>query len=144
MKVFAGTNAIQALNNINATGIASLDQMKADIEKFKPGTKLDGTVVSGYASTDMFIKALKTVAKKGTSAITPENVQKAAAVQTWEMKDFIGPTVYPVASNRQQPYCTSMAVSNGTVWETVEEFSCSNRTFNPKTGKVNKYGPRER
>jgi hypothetical protein len=86
----------------------------------------------------MFIKALKKVAKGGMAAITPENVRKAAATQTWEMKGFIGPTVYPTASNRQQPYCTSMAASNGTTWETVEEFSCSNRTFNPKTGKVNK------
>jgi hypothetical protein len=31
-----------------------------------------------------------------------------------------------------------MGVSNGTTWDTVEDFSCSNRTFNPKTGKVNK------
>jgi hypothetical protein len=31
-----------------------------------------------------------------------------------------------------------MAESNGTEWLTIEEYSCSNRTFNPKTGKVNK------
>jgi hypothetical protein len=138
VKPFADSSAIQASANLSATGIPALDQMKADIEAFKPGTKLDTTIMTGYASTDMLIQALKKVAKGGTSKITPENVRKAAAVQTWEMKDFIGPVVYPVASNRQQPYCTSMAVSNGTVWETVEEFSCSNRTFNPKTGKANK------
>jgi hypothetical protein len=86
----------------------------------------------------MFIKALKTAAKNGKSGITPQNVRKAASVQRWEMKNFIGPVIYPLASNRQQPYCTSMAESNGTEWVTIEEYSCSNRTFNPKTGKVNK------
>ena len=138
VKPLAGTTAIQAMANISSTGIPALDRMRADIEKFKPGTKVDQTIVSGYASTDMFIKALKTAAKNGKSGITPQNVRKAASVQRWEMKNFIGPVIYPLASNRQQPYCTSMAESNGTEWVTIEEYSCSNRTFNPKTGKVNK------
>jgi hypothetical protein len=43
-------------------------------------------MVAGYLSTDIFISALKTTAKKGKSAMTPENVQKAAMHQTWQFK----------------------------------------------------------
>ena len=44
----------------------------------KPDYPLDSGVMYGYMATDMFISALLTAAKKGTSGITPENVQKAA------------------------------------------------------------------
>ena len=48
-------------------------------------------MMAGYLSTDMFIQALKTVAKKGKSNITPENVQKAAMNQTWQLKGLGDP-----------------------------------------------------
>ena len=81
----------------DTTGAAGLDQMKQDLDAYEPGTseKIDTATIAGYASTDMFIQALKTVAKKGKSNITPENVQKAAAKQTWQIKGLAGPTTYP-------------------------------------------------
>jgi ABC-type branched-subunit amino acid transport system substrate-binding protein len=126
---FEGSTAIQSNASISSTGIPTLDQMKADVEDFKPGQKIDSPLTSGYASTDMFIKALKKVAKGGKSKITPEAVRNVASKQKWEMKGFSGPVVYPVATNRQQPYCTSLARSDGTKWVTVGEYSCSTKTY---------------
>ena len=129
VKPFGGSLATTANANIGATGIKALDQMKADVEKVKPGQKVDSGVIAGYGSTDMFIKALKKAAKGGKSGITPENVQKAASKMTWGLKDFVGPTVYPIGSNRQAPYCTSLVQSDGEKWVTLEEFSCSTKTY---------------
>jgi ABC-type branched-subunit amino acid transport system substrate-binding protein len=135
VKPFAGSTVYQSNNSIDATGIAALDQMKADIEAVKPGHKIDSATIVGYGSTDMLIQALKKAAKGGKAAITPTNVQKAAAKQTWQMKDFIGPIVYPTAFNRQLPYCTALGESDGTTWNVVEEFSCSNKTYPYKEPK---------
>jgi ABC-type branched-subunit amino acid transport system substrate-binding protein len=129
VKGFSGSLVTASNANYSSTNIPSLTQMKEDVEAVKPGQKLDGIVNSGYASTDMFIQALKKVAKGGTSKITPEAVQAAAAKQTWQMKGFTGPVVYPVASNRQTPYCTSLFLSDGTSWNTVEDYSCSAKTY---------------
>ena len=62
--------------------------MKTDLDAFEPGSgdKVDSGTIAGYTSTDMFIQALKTVAKKGKSNITPENVQKAAATPDVEAR----------------------------------------------------------
>ena len=129
VKAFANSIVTASNANYSTTGNASLDQMTKDVQAIKPSQKMDGIVLSTYASTDMFIQALKKAAAKGNSGITPENVQKIAAKQTWQMKDFTGPTVYPVASNRQSPYCTSLYLSDGTSWNTVEPYSCSPKTF---------------
>jgi hypothetical protein len=129
VKSFKGSIVTASNANYNSTGVPSLDQMRADVEKLKPGQKLDGIILSGYASTDMFIQALKKVAKSGKSGITPVNVQKAAAKQTWQMKGFTGPVVYPIATNRQSPYCTSVYLSDGTQWNTVVPYSCSAKTY---------------
>ena len=129
VKAFKGSLVTASNASYNSTGIPSLDQMRADIEKFKPGQKLDGIILSGYASTDMFIQALKKAAKGGKSGITPANVQKAAAKQTWQMKGFTGPVVYPVATNRQSPYCTSLYVSDGTTWNPVAPYTCSAKRY---------------
>ena len=51
--------------------------------------------IYGYTSTDMFIQALKTVAKKGKSNITPENVQKAASTMKWQIEGLDGPEGVP-------------------------------------------------
>jgi ABC-type branched-subunit amino acid transport system substrate-binding protein len=129
VKPLAGSTVVLASANINSTGIPSLDQLKTDVEKFKPGYKIDNGVVAGYGSTDMFIAVLKKVAKAGTSKITPDNVQKAAAKNTWQMKGFVGPVVYPTASNRPVPFCSSLAISDGAQWKTLEDYSCSTKTF---------------
>jgi ABC-type branched-subunit amino acid transport system substrate-binding protein len=129
VKPFAGSIVTASNANYNSTGIASLDQMKQDVDAVKPGQKLDNIILSGYASTDMFIQALKTAAKKGKSNITPDAVQKIAARQTWQMKGFTGPVVYPTATNRQSPYCTALFQSDGTQWSTIEDYGCSTKTF---------------
>jgi ABC-type branched-subunit amino acid transport system substrate-binding protein len=129
VKPLAGSTATASNVNWNATGIPALTQMKADIEKQAPGTKLDSRIFAGYASTDMFITTLKKAAKSGKSGINPANIQKIASKQTWQLKGVSGPTVYPVASNRQSPYCTSLFESDGTQWNTVEDYSCSTQTY---------------
>ena len=69
-----------------------MDQFKADLEAVQAGgsAKADTGSISAYTATDMFIQALKTAAKKGKSNITPANVQKAAATQTWQIKGLAG------------------------------------------------------
>ena len=88
--------------------------------------------MAGYLSTDMFIQALKTVAKKGKSNITPENVQKAAMNQTWEIEGVAGPTKYPKATQTTYQYCGSVLESDGTTWTTVEPFACTTKQFKAK------------
>jgi ABC-type branched-subunit amino acid transport system substrate-binding protein len=134
VKALGGSTAVAANANLTATDIPALTQMKTEVLKVKPDLKIDNSAAAGWGSTDMFIKALKKVAKGGKDKITPENVQKAASKMTWEMKGFVGPTVYPIGSNRQIPYCTSIVESDGTQWTTVEPYSCSNKTY-PMTKK---------
>jgi ABC-type branched-subunit amino acid transport system substrate-binding protein len=129
VKPFAGSTVTLASENFAATGIPALDLMKADVEKTKPGQKIDSGVVAGYASTDMFLSVLKKVAKSGKPKITPENIRKAAAKNTWELKGLVGPTVYPTASNRPVPFCSALAISDGTKWNTLEDYSCSTKTY---------------
>jgi ABC-type branched-subunit amino acid transport system substrate-binding protein len=135
VKAFADTIVTASNANFNATGIPSLDQMNADIAAVAPDQKMDGVVFSGYSSTDMFIQALKTAAKSGKSAITPTNVQKIAAKQTWQLKGLTGPIVFPIATNVQEPYCTSLFESDGTTWNTAEPYSCSTKTYPVKGTK---------
>jgi ABC-type branched-subunit amino acid transport system substrate-binding protein len=113
---------------------AGLVTMKKDLDAFSPGasSKVDTATIAGYASTDMFIQALKTVAKKGKNNITPENVQKAAAKQTWQIQGLAGPTIYPQSTVSPYPVCTALTVSDSTTWKTVEPFACSKKQFKVK------------
>jgi hypothetical protein len=94
---------------------------------------MDSGDVYGYTSTDMFIQALKIVAKKGKSNITPENIQKAASTLTWKIDGVMGPTQYPKATVMGFPACSSNSFSDGTTWQLVEKFSCSTKTYSPNT-----------
>jgi hypothetical protein len=104
---------------------ANMDQMKADIQAVSPGYKIDTGAVGAYTSSDMFIQALKKVAAKAKSNITPENVQKVASKMTWQLNGVAGPTKYPDSTVWSFPYCQSLLKSNGTSWETVVDYSCS-------------------
>jgi ABC-type branched-subunit amino acid transport system substrate-binding protein len=108
-----------------------MDQFKADLDAVQAGgsAKADTGSISAYAATDMFIQALKTVAKKGKSNITPANVQKAAANQTWQIKGLAGPTVYPKSTVQGYPWCFTLFQSDGTKWSTAEPFTCSKKTY---------------
>jgi ABC-type branched-subunit amino acid transport system substrate-binding protein len=113
------------------TSNAGMDAMKKDLNAWKAGEgdKVDSGTIAGYTSTDMFIQALKTVAKKGKSNITPEAVQAAAANQTWELKGVAGPTSYPKATVNTYPNCNSLFISDGTAWNTVVDYGCSTKTY---------------
>jgi ABC-type branched-subunit amino acid transport system substrate-binding protein len=104
-----------------------MDRMKTDLDAFEPGSgdKVDSGTIAGYTSTDMFIQALKTVAKKGKANITPANVQKAAARQTWKLEGVAGPTKYPDSTVSSVQTCGSIFVSDGTQWNTEVPYGCS-------------------
>jgi len=109
---------------------AGLTQMRADMTLVKPDYTIDIGVVGGYFAADMFIAALKLAAKSG--GISPENVQAKAARMTWEIKGFVGPTIYPEATTHSHG-CNALTYDDGTVFKTVEPFSCSDTTW-PVTG----------
>ncbi len=112
-------------------------QLKDTLDAFQPGAskKLDTAMMAGYLSTDMFIQALKTVAKKGKGNITPENVQKAAMNQQWEIKGVAGPTKYPNATVGSYPRCAAEVLSDGTTWQIVTPYGCSTKQFPVKASK---------
>jgi len=131
VKAMDGSAANVPVVPLDTTGAAGLEQMKKDLDAYSPGAaaKTDTATIAGYASTDMFIQALKPVAKKGKSNVTPENVQKAAASQTWEIKGLVGPTTYPQSTVSPYPTCTAVTVSDGTTWKTVEPYACSKKQY---------------
>ncbi|HZP29749.1 MAG TPA: ABC transporter substrate-binding protein [Acidimicrobiia bacterium] len=110
-----------------------MNQLKKDLDAYQSGasSKIDSGVIAAYSSADMFIQALKTVAKKGKGNITPENVQKAAATQTWQIKGLAGPTKYPQATVYTYPACFSLFYSDGTAWSTAVPYTCSTKKFKP-------------
>jgi len=108
-----------------------LDQVKKNLNAYQAGAsdKLDSGMLVAYASTDMFIQSLKNVAAKGKSNITPENVQKVAAHQTWELKGVTGPTKYPESTVVPTPTCEGLVVSDGTNWKQVVPYQCSTKQY---------------
>jgi hypothetical protein len=123
---------------MNQTNIFSLDtpgvrQMKADLDAVKPGSsaKADLGDAYGYTSTDMFITALKGIAKKGKSNITPENLRKYASTMTWKIDGLQGPTSYPRTSVMGYPSCGEVAYSDGTKWIQEVAYKCSPKTYPP-------------
>jgi ABC-type branched-subunit amino acid transport system substrate-binding protein len=137
VKPMAGSAAIGSfVNPLEDT--PGMRLIKKDLDGYEPGSsaKLDSGMIAAYSAADMFIQALKTVAKKGKSSITPENVQKAAATQTWEIKGLAGPTTYPQSTVFGYPACFSVFLSDGTQWNTVAPYTCSTKKIKPvlKTG----------
>jgi ABC-type branched-subunit amino acid transport system substrate-binding protein len=127
---FKGSTVNTAFVN-PTTSTPGMDAMKKDLNAWKAGEgdKVDSGTIAGYTSTDMFIQALKTAAKKGKSNITPEAVQAAAAKQTWELKGVAGPTSYPKATVNTYPNCNSLFSSDGAQWTTVVDYGCSTKTY---------------
>jgi branched-chain amino acid transport system substrate-binding protein len=107
---------------------AGLQQLEADLQAFKPGTKpVSYGNVPAYFAADMFIQALKKVGKN----ITPDSVQKALATQTWQIKGLVGPLKYPASTATPTPYCFNLlqAKSDGSGYSTLQPYGCSSRTF---------------
>jgi ABC-type branched-subunit amino acid transport system substrate-binding protein len=111
-----------------------VQQLKDALDAYKPGSsaKVDTGTFAAYASADMFIQALKAVAKGGTNKITPEAIQKYASTMSWEIKGLSGPVSYPKATVTAYPTCASASLSSGTAWEQVVPYSCSKKQFKVK------------
>jgi ABC-type branched-subunit amino acid transport system substrate-binding protein len=124
-----GTTSTTFAVPYNTVGNAALDQVIADIKAVKADQALETGSAAGYYSTDMFIQALKTVAAEGTEYITPANVRLAAAHQTWEIEGLVGPTRYPESTVKPIPQCSALVFSDGTSWQTVSEYSCSEKSY---------------
>jgi ABC-type branched-subunit amino acid transport system substrate-binding protein len=132
VKAFDGSYVNHPYPNLGAAKGTSkgFDQMAKDIEAVSPGAKLDLGHVFGYTSADVFISALLKAAKSGKSGITPENVQKAASTLKWELPGFMK-TTYPKTTVMSWPSCFATSKSDGTTWNQVEPWTCSNKTFSP-------------
>lgn len=115
----------------NSAPSQALTQMQNEIDSFAPNTALnpDGNVPA-YLGADMFISALKTVAKKyGVAGITDNRVQHALATQTWSIPGLAGPAAYPQSSVNSTPACSEFLYDTGTGYQIVSPFSCDYKTF---------------
>ena len=128
MKPFVGSVIGISFGNFSDSN-PSTDQMKADVEAFKPNTSIDLGVAAGYFSASQFIEALKLAAKGGKSGITPENVQKAASTMTFTLKGLVGPTKYPASTVLPTPACSTLVLDDGTAFKTIGNYSCSVKSF---------------
>ena len=116
-------------SSYNTAPNKGLTQMQEDVEAVAPGTKVTSLNAAAYFAADMFIQAVKTAAKQGKANITPEAVQKAASVQTWEIPGLVGPTIYPASTQVAKKSCSTLLKSDGTTWNIVAPFTCSAKTF---------------
>jgi ABC-type branched-subunit amino acid transport system substrate-binding protein len=125
--------AISNQTNLLSLHTANIDRMKADLDAYQAGAgaKSDLATVYGYASTDMFITALKKAAAKGKSNITPEAVQKVASTMTWGLPGLQGPAIYPASTVMTYPSCGQVSISDGTAWVNQVKFTCSKKTYSP-------------
>lgn len=113
----------------NAEAVPALEQITSDIAAIDATATLETGSAAGYFSTDMFIQALTTVAAEGTEYISPENVQKAAANQTWQIDGVVGPIRYPESTVLSTPQCSALLMSDGTQWVPIAEYDCSDKQF---------------
>jgi branched-chain amino acid transport system substrate-binding protein len=123
-EALAGTYTGSPTNTEDNPG---LDQLKEDLEAFKPGTvPLGYSNMVGYFAVDMFIQGLK---KLGTN-ITAENLQKVLARQTWEIKGLVGPIKYPASTVGASPYCNVLLYykEDGSGTEVLSPYSCNTVT----------------
>ena len=106
-----------------------VQQLKDDVEAFKPGADLTLTVAGGYFAADMFIQAVKT-ALKSTKTLTTAAVQKAASAMTYEIKDTVGPTKYPESYSIPTKACSTLEYNaDGTAFTIAQPFTCTTKTY---------------
>jgi branched-chain amino acid transport system substrate-binding protein len=89
------------------------------IHKQDASAALSLGTLAGYFAADMFIDALKAAGKNPTTT----SIQQAAAKMTYQIKDVIGPTVYPAAFTLGTS-CAQLAKSNGTTFDVVVKYGC--------------------
>jgi ABC-type branched-subunit amino acid transport system substrate-binding protein len=108
---------------------AGVKQMNDDVQAFKPGTKPSLALSAGYFSADMFIQAVKN-SLKTSKTLTSASVQKAAAKMTYQIKDTIGPTVYPASFKLGTQACSTLEYdADGTAFSIAQPFTCTTKTY---------------
>ena len=107
-----------------------VDQFKADVEAFKPGTPGSLTLAAGYFAADMFIQAVK-LSLKSNKTLTSASVQKAASGMTYQIPDTIGPTKYPSSYNIPDQACNVLDHVNddGSGFTLSQPYTCTTKTF---------------
>jgi ABC-type branched-subunit amino acid transport system substrate-binding protein len=104
----------------------NMQQLKDDVEKFKPGTKYSLALGGGYLAADMFIAAVK----KAAPDITPTGVREAAAHMTYQLQDVAGPVRYPQSFRLGTPACSTLLYDDdGTAFSLVQPYGCSTKTY---------------
>jgi branched-chain amino acid transport system substrate-binding protein len=104
-----------------------IEQLKADVQAVKPGAGYTGSLAAGYFAADMFIKAVQ-LALKSSKTLTSTAVQQAASTMTYQIKDTIGPTVYPAAAKNAVQSCATLEYdADGTAFTIAEPFTCTKK-----------------
>jgi ABC-type branched-subunit amino acid transport system substrate-binding protein len=107
----------------------AVQEMLADVEAYKPGTKPSLTLAGGYFAADMFIEAVKASLKK-SKTLTSASVQQAASKMTYEIKGTIGPTKYPDSYQYSVSSCSTLLKDeDGTAFTIAQPYTCSNKTY---------------
>jgi len=103
----------------SASSNPNMQKVVDSITKQNPEATLSLGTLAGYFAADMFIQALKAAGKNATTS----SIQKAASKMTYQIKDVIGPTVYPAAYTLGTS-CAQLAMSNGAAFSVVVPFDC--------------------
>lgn len=128
LKVLAGSYVFVSFAGFE-TKSAGIEQLKADVEAFKPGTPPSLTLAGGYFAADMFIRAVK-LALKSSKTLTTASVQKAASRMTYEIPDTIGPTSYPASYQIPVKACSVLVYDgDGTSFTIAQPYTCSTKTY---------------
>ena len=97
----------------------NMQKVVDSIKKQDPNAALSLGTLAAYFAADMFIDALKAAGKNPTTT----SIQQAASKMTYQIKDVIGPTVYPAAFTLGTS-CAQLASSNGTAFSVVVKYGC--------------------
>jgi ABC-type branched-subunit amino acid transport system substrate-binding protein len=114
-----GTVYVQAAPLEAASTTPPVAQMVSDIQKLQ-STPITLFEEYDYWQADMFIQALKATGPNLTRA----SLEAAAEKMTYYVKDTIGPTAYPAASE-QPGVCGDLVTSNGTSYDISLAYNCA-------------------
>ena len=106
-----------------------VQQMKSDVQAFKPGAGYTLTLAAGYWGADIFIQAVK-AALRTSKTLTTAGVQKAASKMTYVVKDTIGPVKYPNSYKYSVKACATLEYdADGTAFTIAQPYYCTTKTY---------------